>query len=94
LKLVVFKFYFVSYNTKNNILSLKILFDGYNIGCEMKNEISLKFYFEDYTIKINQDNSNNILLNEYCDKCKLLNENSKKVWIIKIDNLFKYIYIM
>ena len=24
------KFYFVSYNTKNNILSLKILFVGYN----------------------------------------------------------------
>ena len=23
------KFYFVSYNAKNNILSLKILFDGY-----------------------------------------------------------------
>ena len=26
----ILKFYFVSYNAKNNILSLKILFDGYN----------------------------------------------------------------
>jgi len=34
------KFYFVSYNAKNNILSLKILFDGYNEVKELSNDDS------------------------------------------------------
>ena len=48
------KFYFVSYNAKNNILSLKILFDGYIIK-------SIKIFNKHLLYKLMFNNNKSII---------------------------------